>query len=80
MSKATSINPSIMSNLEKELKETVHAIITNPACGKTVMAVQNKYIAQAEKHFANGNPTVVAKRLARNIIKEQVARLMGDIV
>lgn len=76
--KSMSLNPSIASSLEKELKETYFAILANPKCGRTVAQVQLKYLAQAEAHFALGHPKITAKRLARNTIKDLIERILTN--
>jgi hypothetical protein len=72
-----SLSPSIASNLQKELKDTFAAIVANPNCGKTMLQVQTKYIAQAQKHFEASHPKATAKRLAKNTVNSFIEKAMS---
>jgi hypothetical protein len=73
-----SLSPSIAAKLQVELKSTFEAIIANPACGKTMLSVQTKYIAEAQKYFETSHPKAVAKRLAKNSVNSIIERSMGN--
>jgi hypothetical protein len=73
-----SLSPSIAAKLQAELKSTFEAIIANPACGKTLLSVQTKYIAEAQKYFETSHPKAVAKRLAKNSVNSIIERSMGN--
>jgi len=75
-SKSMSLSPAIAASLQKELKETFFAILENPSCGKTVAQVQAKHTAKAEAHFLLGHPKIVAKRLARNTIRDLIETVL----
>jgi len=68
--KVTSLSPKIASDLRKDLQTTAKLIMMNPTSGASMKATMDKYITVAESHFLQGNPKVVAKRLARNTIKD----------
>ena len=72
-----SLSPSIAAKLQAEIKSTFAAIVANPACGKTMLSVQTKYIAEAQKYFETSHPKAVAKRLSKNTVNGFIQRAMG---
>jgi hypothetical protein len=72
-----SLSPSIAAKLQAEIKSTFAAIVANPSCGKTMLSVQTKYIAEAQKYFETSHPKAVAKRLAKNSVNSIIKRSMG---